>query len=130
MTAPRPERADGQVRLHGPTPFHRRDWAGKIVSVDGASTEDFGDDDLAEVVASGESDDDWDGTSAGIVRLEDGRFVCWSTWWGPTGDGFCCDAYGGDETIFVASTLDACVRLGLDEEGRKLCGLALPVDAP
>ncbi len=109
----------------GVNPFNRVDWSGRLVSVDGAPTDDFTEEDVAEVVASGSSGDDWDGTVAAVLRLKDGRFVAYETFWGPTGDGFSADAYGGDADIHFAQTLDAVVAFGLTDEGRALCKISV-----
>lgn len=86
-------------------------------------------DDVAEVIAYGETPDGWDGEVSGVVRLKDGRYVAWETFWGPTGDGFSEDAYGGDADITIAGTLDAAIRFGMTDAGRRLCGLKQPTSA-
>lgn len=98
-------------------------WHGKIVSLDGTSADDFEDDALDELLAAGSTPkEDWDGDVAGAARLKDGRIVGWETNWGPTGNGFAEDAYGGDATIYVGGTLDVVMWQGLSAEGRRLCG--------
>ena len=106
------------------TPFDRFDWIGHLLSLDGTSTADFSEDDLDEVIAQGSTPDDWDGEVAAVIRLKDGRYVAWETFWGPTGDGFSCAAYGGTADIAFASSLETAVSFGLTDEGRKLCGLS------
>lgn len=102
------------------TPWHRCDWRGNLVSIDGASTVDFVRADVARVVAYGETIlDAWDGECAGIVQLHDGRFVAWESNWGPTGSGFCRDAYGGDADIGFATTEEA-ARSFISEKSREL----------
>jgi hypothetical protein len=110
----------------GVNPFNRGSWSGRLVSVDGALTADFTAEDVAEVVASGESGDQWDGTVAAVLRLNDGRFVAYETFYGPTGSGFSEDAYGGDADLHFARSLEEVVRMGLTDDGRELCGLVSP----
>lgn len=79
---------------------------------------------MAEVLYQGDSaPDDYDGTSAAVFQLKDGRFVAFETFHGPTGDGFHEDAYGGDATLFFASDLRVLVNAALTDEGRRLCGV-------
>lgn len=109
-----------------PAPWRRGQWHGSLVSVDGTRTEDFVRDDVARVVAWGTTDaSDWDGETAGIVELHDGRFVAWEATWGPTGDGFSEDAYGGESDILFAATVEA-ARAALSERGRELLTEVLP----
>ena len=98
---------------------------GEIHSLDGASTELFTEADVAEVLYHGESGDRWDGVEAVVIRLRDGRLVGWETWWGPTGTGFCDDAYGGDAELWFAKSesLNALVLQALTDQGRELCGI-------
>jgi hypothetical protein len=117
---------EAQAICHGISPFSTwNDWRGRVVTKDGTDTTMPTADDVAEVLHEGTTDEgDWDGTVAGIVRLHDGRFVAWETFWGPTGDGFHEDAYGGDADVTFAATLDGAIRWGLTNEGRALCGLS------
>lgn len=111
-------------------PFDRGQWSGRLISVDGTDTTDFNDrpDEPAEVIAAGDTGSGWDGDSAGVARLTDGRFVAWDTNWGPTGDGFYEDAYGGDADIFFGATEEAVVWMGLSAFARTLCGY--PAERP
>lgn len=111
------------------TPFFRHDWSGRLISLGGAPTDDFTEEDVAEVIAQGEEDHGggWDGECAAVLRLKDGRYVSYETFWGPTGDGFCADAYGGTADLQFAYDEATVVRWGLTDNGRKLCGY--PVDA-
>lgn len=111
-------------------PFNRCSWHGKLVSLDGTSTEpDFAEEDLDELLAAGSTNPkDWDGDVAGIARLRDGRFVGWETNWGPTGDGFSEDAYGGDADIYFGASFEAVLWRGLSADGRRLCGY--PAERP
>jgi len=115
MSSSRPE-------MPGVNPFSRTDWHGRFVSLDDTSTQDFKEDDMDELLAAGETPKDWDGQVAGVCRLKDGRYVGWETNWGPTGSGFCQDAYGGDADIYVGATLEVVMWQGLSAEGRRLCG--------
>lgn len=120
------------MEIKGPNPFHRYAWTGRILSCDGTPTTDWyqheKEDEPAQVIACADTGWGWDGNCAGIARLRDGRYVAWETTWGPTGDGFCCDAYGGDADIHVGSTLDAVIWMGLSAEGRTLLGY--PAERP
>lgn len=100
-------------------PWARGSWCGSFVSLDGTPATDFTEPDIARLVAYGSTDDDWDGESAGIVQLKDGRFVSWESTWGPTGSGFHGDAYGGDADIWFGAT-DEIVRRQISERGREL----------
>jgi hypothetical protein len=106
------------------SPFNRGEWHGQIRTFDDTSVEDFMDEDLDTIVAYDETDDEWDGDVAGIALLKDGRFVTWETFYGPTGDGFSEDAYGGDADIIVSSDLHTAVTLGLTDRGRARLGFA------
>lgn len=108
--------------LHWENPFQRREWRGQIISVDGTLATEFSSDDLEEIIIAKHSGPGWDGKSAGIVRLKDGRFVGWDSWWDCTGSGFGADAYGGTENIFVGATLKAVLWFGIGAEGRVLLG--------
>lgn len=108
-------------------PFYRGMWSGRCISVDGTDATVFPPDEalLAEVLAAGDTGDgvdDWDGDVAAVFRLADGRFVAYETNWGPTGDGFSEDAYGGDANLFFGASEEAVVWFGLSMNGRKLCG--------
>lgn len=83
--------------------------------------------DVAEVLHEASSGDQWDGTVAAVLKLHDGRFMVWETFYGPTGNGFIEDAYGGDAEIMFASTYDAAIRWGLTDEGRNLLDIPHPV---
>lgn len=103
-----------------PAPWSRCDWSGEFVSADGCPADDFAQDDVARVIEwATTAPGDWDGETAGIVELKDGRIVAWEAEWGPTGDGFCCDAYGGTSDLVFARTVEA-ARARLSERGRDL----------
>lgn len=98
---------------------------GKYESADGTIAGPFKESDVAWIIAFGSCmSQDWrarmraqgrrefagyDGDECGIAQLHDGRFVAWETWWGPTGSGFCCDAYGGDAIVMFGATLKAVI---------------------
>jgi hypothetical protein len=101
-------------------------WHGKRVSLDGVSVGDFMPSDIAEVIFQGqepEDGDDWDGKCVAVIKLKDGRLVAWETWWGPTGNGFMEDAYGGEEDLYFASDLRVIVNAALSDEGRRMAGV-------
>ena len=101
------------------TPLDRGSWDGRLISLDGASTDDFVDTELDEILAYGETAPGWDGNAAGVLRLKDGRFVAWESDWGPTGSGFSADAYGGTADIAFAHTPGKCLEY-LSEKSREL----------
>lgn len=110
----------------GVNPFRRDDWSGRLIAHDGVSDAEFTEDDVEEIIASGSSGDQWDGTVAAVFKLKDGRFVAYETFYGPTGSGFVEDAYGGDADIHFAADLATVVRMGMTDEGRRLCGIEQP----
>ena len=90
-----------------PTPWDRHNWTGEFISVDDTLTSDFTEDDVAAVLEYASTPRrDWDGETAGIVRLKDGRIVGWEANWGPTGNGFSGDAYGGTADIIFGSDVE------------------------
>lgn len=105
-----------------PAPWRRGQWHGSLVSVDGTRTEDFVRDDVARVVAWGTTDaSDWDGETAGVALLKDGRYISWEASWGPTGNGSSEDAYGGESDIFFADEPRVAAS-ALSEKARELLG--------
>lgn len=106
-------------------------WHGQRLTPDGTSTDwDIAQEDVAEVIGEASTGGEWDGKVAAVLRLNDGRFVAWETFYGPTGDGFIEGAYGGDADLTFASTLDQAVRFGLTDEGRNLLGIPHPEGPP
>jgi len=97
----------------------RHGWCGELISADGASTEDFKRYQVADVLQYATTPPGWDGETAGVIRLKDGRFVAWEAYWGPTGDGFCCDAYGGTADLIFGHS-QAAVLKRLSERARNL----------
>lgn len=103
-----------------PAPWSRYDWTGELISADGCDASDFECDDVAEVLWWATTDKtDWDGDTAGVVRLKDGRFAGWEADWGPTGNGFSCDAYGGTADIVFGTTQEA-VEAHLSDKAKAL----------
>lgn len=100
-------------------PWDSRD--GVYTSLDGTPATPFKESDVDRVLAFGSCmSRDWrarmkamgraefagyDGDECGVALLTDGRYVAWETWWGPTGSGFSCDAYGGDAVVVFAETM-------------------------
>ncbi len=102
-----------------PAPWSRYDWSGSLISADGCDAADFKEEDVAEVLQFVSRGDCWDGETAGIARLKDGRFIGWEAGYGPTGNGFSCDAYGGDADIYFART-EAAALEAIGESARTL----------
>lgn len=100
-------------------PFGEID-SGEYVSLDGAVAGPITSEDVESVLYHGSSGDEWDGVEAAILKLRDGRFVGYETWWGPTGSGFSEDAYGGDAKLCFGSDLDLVARMALSDESRRL----------
>lgn len=84
-------------------PWNRCDWSGRWVSVKECPAGEIEETDVAQYLVDATEGDRWDGNSACIVRLQDGRYAAWECWYGPTGDGFNRDAYGGDTDVWFAS---------------------------
>lgn len=103
----------------GVNPFRRSEWDGRIVALDGCPADDFYPDEVDLILAEYDSGEQWDGDVAAVIKLKDGRWVAWETFYGPTGDGFSADAYGGNADMFMATSLDILLRFGLTEEGRR-----------
>lgn len=103
----------------GDAPWARGPWHGKLISVDGCPSHDFTRADVERVVAYGATPDGWDGESAGVALLKDGRFIAWESTWDATGTGFSEDAYGGDADIAFAHTQEAATG-HISERGREL----------
>lgn len=106
-------------------PWERYNWDGELLSFDDTPTTDFNPEDLKNVFAADNDGGGWDGFAAAIVQLKDGRWVAWESFWGPTGSGFCCDAYGGDSNIYFAKTLLDAAKFGLSESARNLLNINL-----
>lgn len=103
-----------------PAPWDRYGWTGELVSADGCPTTDFTRDDVERVIWWATTEEtDWDGNTAGVVLLKDGRYAAWEADWGPTGNGFCCDAYGGTADIVFAHT-QAAAEAHLSDDAKSL----------
>lgn len=99
-------------------------WHGSVRTVNAGDLADMpAVADVCDIIAAGATPEDWDGTAAAIVRLVDGRYMAWETFWGPTGSGFVDDAYGGDADLWFCATLDEAINFGLTDTGRSLLGL-------
>ncbi len=102
----------------GEFPWDRSGWSGDLVSLDGAEPSDVTFEDVAEVVWLRPLGVCWSGTSAGVARLRDGRFVAWESDVDATGSGFHGDAVGGFADVMFASTEEEAL-LGISEAGRE-----------
>ena len=109
-------------------PWEASNWISRVIDLDHELpnhevpwSTDFK---LAKVEASAESGGGWDGTVAALVRLSDNRWMAWETFWGPTGDGFSEDAYGGDADVFMSVDRAKVIKFGLTDEGRRMLELA------
>ena len=111
-------------------PFSRYDWSGEVVSLDETDADPVPEDSLYKLLVAGETPERWDGEVSGIALINDGRWIAWSTFYGPTGHGFCNDAYGGNATIFVASSPETLRQMALGAEGRMLCGIPYQDELP
>lgn len=112
-------------------PFDRTPGEGSWTSggfntVDESKVGPFGKEDVAEVLYGGSSGDGWDGWEAAVIRLKDGRLVAWASFYGPTGDGFHEDAYGGDAEVWFSGpdNLSLLVKQALGDWQRR--GLRIP----
>lgn len=123
MSAPMRDELEAMCGGVNPFPWDfgvEKNWHGRYVSLDGTAAGEFSMDDVAEIVAQGSTEDRWDGTVAAVLRLKDGRFVSWETFYGPTGDGFSEDAYGGDADLSFGASFGVVWRMGLTDDGRRL----------
>lgn len=100
-----------------PAPWNRYTWSGSFICIGCPAITDLKREEVEEVLAWWESGDEWDGRTAGLVRLVNGSFVAWECDYGPTGNGFSEDAYGGDADIVVASTMEGALG-GIGEDAR------------
>lgn len=100
-------------------------WHGDFKKIGNVKVGPFMPGDVQKVLYSANSGDDWDGISVAVLSLRDGRLVAWETTWGPTGNGFFEDAYGGDAEIWFAHTrhLKKLILTALSDAGRELVGI-------
>lgn len=103
-------------------------WHGYAQSFDGTDCSLFEFTDIADLQLHACWGDEWDGNCAAVFRLHDGRWVAFETFYGPTGDGFYEDAYGGDADLTFGSTIDSVLRFGLTDEGRRVLAGKPPED--
>jgi len=108
--------------LHIAPEFDGR-WSGRLISVDDTEASAFVEDDVETILYAGDTGTDWDGTQAAVLMLKDGRLVAYETFWGPTGDGFSEDAYGGDADVYFGRDLNRLILTALTDAGRRLCGI-------
>lgn len=100
-------------------------WHGKVKRIGNVKVDLPCAEDVEEVLYEGESGDVWDGKCAALVRLKDGRLMAYETFYGPTGNGFYEDAYGGDAEVWFAHprSLKTLVLQAFTDEGRRLLGI-------
>lgn len=113
------------MRLEPFSAFGSANWFGSINAIGECSTDEPEISDVVEVVSHCETGDRFEGNSYAVVRLLDGRFLAWETWWGATGDGFFHDAYGGDSDVVVSMSLALICRLGISDEARSALDLGV-----
>ncbi len=111
-------------------PFSRYDWTGSIYSIDGTDDSEVSEDSCLFLLVAGSTPSGWDGEASGIALLKDGRWIAWCESWGPTGDGFNRDAYGGNGTIYVGRNPESLRAQALGSEGRFLCGIPFAFELP
>lgn len=102
-------------------------WHGSFMSDEDLLTE-LEEKEIEEVIWSYDSGQGWDGDCAAIVKMKDGRYVTWESWWGPTGDGFNEDAYGGDSDIHLTKNLKKALLFGLSGKYRDWASKALGIE--
>lgn len=113
-------------RTGGVTPWHAYSWSGRVYLASeplnriGVALPEPSE--VQRIVAAASSGDEWDGVVAAVVRLKDGRYLAYETFYGPTGSGFYEDAYGGDADVWIG-TLAQVRRMGLTNEGRRMLRL-------
>lgn len=105
--------------------WENRGWDDTRSSVGDANTDPPDVEDIDEVLYQGDTGDDWDGTAVFVAKLKDGRYMAYETSWGPTGDGFSEDAYGGDAEVWFAgpNDLNKLILTALTDHGRRLVGI-------
>lgn len=89
-----------------PAPWSRSDWHGSLIAVGDPRTDidDVTRADVLHLVCWRGSDDRYEGDTAGVAQLRNHVFIAWEASYGPTGDGFNHDAYGGNADIFYGTT--------------------------
>lgn len=106
----------------GETPDGNR-WHGRLVSIAGTPVGPITKTDVVQVLYHYADPDDWDGHEVCVLELKDGRYAAYETSWGPTGDGFSEDAYGGDADIVFGRDLNAVILEALTDFGRRRLGI-------
>lgn len=100
-------------------------WHGNFKRIGNVKVGPFMPGDVQKVLYAADSGDD-DGMSVAVLSLRDDRLVAWESWWGPTGNGFFEDAYGGDTEIWFAYPryLKKLILTALTDIGRELVGIS------
>lgn len=102
-------------------------WYGSFMG-DPSCSQDLDEKDIDRVLWMDQSrPTDWDGSCGCIVLMQDGRYVTWESSWGPTGDGFSVDAYGGDADVHICRSLNDALLYGLSPVYRDKAAAALNV---
>jgi len=101
-------------------------WHGSFMSDEDLPTT-LEEKEIEEVLWSFDSGPDWEGDCAAIVKMNDGRYITWESWWGPTGDGFHEDAYGGDSDIHITKDLKKALLFGLSDKYRNQASAILDI---
>ena len=115
-------------KLGAGDPWHAFGWGGAVKVMTPEGWQAVGEAGLpawvevAEVVAFDVKEAGWDGDEAVLLRLRDGRYLGWESWWGPTGNGFERDAYGGDAAVWISADLDDVLYAGLGAAARRMLG--------
>lgn len=92
---------------------------GEIKAHNGVSDAMPMEDDVVEIIHDGEYGDRWDGVTYAAVKLKDGRYMAWESFYGPTGSGFSEDAYGGDAVVHFSDDLEQIMQLAFSDETRR-----------
>jgi hypothetical protein len=104
-------------------PWNAATWDETLLTVDNASTKLPEISELQEILYQGSSGDEWDGTAVFVAKINDGRYMAYETFWGPTGDGFSEDAYGGDAEVWFGYNFKKLILQALTDAGRQLVGI-------
>jgi hypothetical protein len=103
----------------GEKPGDDSGWSdGQIIAHNGVSDAMPDKEDVAEILIDMEYGDRWDGVTAAVVKLKDGRYMAWESFYGPTGSGFSNDAYGGDAVVHFSDDLEQIKLMALSDETR------------
>lgn len=97
-------------------------WHDIRKSMDDSSTDLLKASDV-EVLYQAMEGDEWDGTVVFVGKFSDGRYIAYETSYGPTGHGFCEDAYGGDAEVWFGKDLNKLLLQALSDQGRRMIGI-------